>query len=200
MRRIAFFISGTGGNALNLFVACRDGVVGARPVLVVSSSAKAAGVDRLRAVGLPVEVLLRSSFASDGDYSEACFSRCEAGAVDIVCLCGFLKKLVVPDRWMGRVLNIHPAPLPRFGGPGMYGPAVHEAVTASGVGESGPTVHLVDDEYDHGRVLAFEPVQVLSTDTPASLQKRVYEAEMKLYPRALEVFLNTYSFEGNANG
>jgi formyltetrahydrofolate-dependent phosphoribosylglycinamide formyltransferase len=189
--RIAFFISGTGGNALNLLAACRDGSVDAQPVLAVSSSAAALGVERLRAAGLPVEVVQRGSFQSDEKYSHACLSRCETAEVDAICLCGFLKKLVVPRSWAGRILNIHPGPLPRFGGRGMYGRAVHEAVLASGVAESGPTVHLVDDEYDHGEILASEPVPVLPGDTPDTLQKRVYEAEMRLYPRALQDFLDT---------
>jgi formyltetrahydrofolate-dependent phosphoribosylglycinamide formyltransferase len=191
LRRIAFFISGAGGNALNLLAACRGGSIDAQPALAVASSAAALGVERLRAAGLSVEVVARGSFQSDEEYSRACLSRCEAARVDIICLCGFLKKLVVPGPWAGRMLNIHPGPLPRFGGRGMYGRAVHEAVLASGVAESGPTVHLVDDEYDHGEILAAEPVPVLPGDTPDALQKRVYEAEMRLYPRALQDFLDT---------
>ena len=191
MKRVAFFISGGGGNALNLFSACREGRVGAFPALAISSSASAPGVERLRAVGLRVEVVSRGSFNSDAEYSGACFSLCEAGGVDVICLCGFLKKLVVPDEWAGRILNIHPGPLPRFGGHGMYGRFVHEAVLATGVSESGPTIHLVDDEYDHGKILAFEPVPALPEDTPETLQKRVYEAEMRLYPKALRDFLDS---------
>jgi phosphoribosylglycinamide formyltransferase-1 len=187
---LAFFISGTGGNALNLLAACRAGNVAAQPALAVSSSATALGVERLRAAGLPVEVVSRGAFQSDEEFSRACLSLCEAAGVDVVCLCGFLKKLAVPRAWAGRILNIHPGPLPRFGGRGMYGRAVHEAVLASGVAQTGPTVHLVDDEYDHGDVLAFEPVPVLPGDTPDALQKRVYEAEMRLYPRALQGYLD----------
>jgi len=191
LKPIAFFISGTGGNALNLLAACRSGSVAALPVLAVSSSATALGVERLRAKGLRVEVVPRSSYQSDEEYSLACLSHCEAAGADIICLCGFLKKLVVPGAWVGRILNIHPGPLPRFGGRGMYGRAVHEAVIASGVAETGPTIHIVDNEYDHGKTLAFEPVPVLPGDTPDTLQKRVYEAEMRLYPRALQDFLDT---------
>jgi phosphoribosylglycinamide formyltransferase-1 len=173
------------------------------PALAISSSAKATGVERLRAAGLHVEIVPRAAFASDEEFSNACFSPCEANAVDIVCLCGFLKKLVIPGHWAGRVLNIHPGPLPRFGGKGMYGHFVHEAVLAAGMAESGPTVHLVDDEYDHGSVLAFEPVPVLDGDTPEALQKRVYEAEMRLYPWALQDFLIGFhrgNFKTQKNG
>ena len=90
MKRVAFFISGGGGNALNLFSACREGRVGAFPALAISSSASAPGVERLRAVGLRVEVVPRGSFNSNAEYSRACFSLCEASGVDVICLCGFL--------------------------------------------------------------------------------------------------------------
>ena len=96
---------------------------------------------------------------------------------------------MVPPRWGGRILNIHPGLLPGFGGPGMYGMHVHRAVLAAGVPESGATVHLVDDEYDHGKVLAQRRVPVKPGDSPEDLQRRVYEAEMALYPEALAAFL-----------
>ena len=189
MTPVALFISGGGGNAANLLRACREGRVPARPVLAVSSSAKAAGVARLTAEGLPVEVLLRSGFTDDAAYSEACLGLAERAGAELVCLCGWLKKLVLPARWQGRILNIHPALLPAFGGAGMYGLHVHRAVLAAGAKMSGPTVHLVDNEYDHGRVLGQLQVAVLPGDSPEELQARVYAAEMQLYPEALAGFL-----------
>jgi len=189
MHRLAFFISGTGGNALNLLKACQGGRVPGRAVLGISSSAKAGGVERLRAQGMEVAVLERSAFTDDAAYSEACFQRAEEAGVEVIALCGWLKKLVVPPRWEGRILNIHPGLLPRFGGPGMYGMGVHRAVLAAGAQESGVTIHLVDNEYDHGRTLAESRVPVLPGDTPETLQKRVYEVEMSLYPEALAEFL-----------
>lgn len=189
MKKLALFISGTGGNALNLIRACREGRVPALPVLGLSSSAKAAGVERLGAEGLPVEVVLRSAYADDGAFSEACYARAEAAGADLVVLCGWLKRLAVPPRWEGRILNIHPGLLPRFGGPGMYGMNVHRAVLAAGEAESGATVHVVDDQYDHGRIVAQARVPVLAADSPEDLQKRVYAAEMELYPRALADFI-----------
>lgn len=189
MTPLALFLSGGGGNAANLLRACREGRVPARPVIAISSSSKAAGVDRLAAEGLPVEVLLRSGFADDAAFSEACLARAEQAGAELVCLCGWLKKLVLPARWQGRILNIHPALLPAFGGAGMYGMHVHRAVLEAGATVSGPTVHLVDDEYDHGRILAQRPVAVLPGDAPEDLQARVYAAEMELYPEALARFL-----------
>jgi phosphoribosylglycinamide formyltransferase-1 len=190
MTTLAFFISGTGGNALNLLRACREGRVPARPVLAVSSNAKALGNERLQAEGLSVKILVRKEFKTDGDYSEACFSAAEAAGAEVICLCGWLKRLVVPRRWEGRILNIHPALLPRFGGEGMYGMNVHRAVVAAGEQESGCTIHLVDNAYDHGKILAQAKVPVLAQDTPEEVQKRVYEQELRLYPEALADFLS----------
>lgn len=189
MKRLAFFISGTGGNALNLLRACREGRVPGQPVLGLASSAQAGGIERLEAEGLPVAVVVRRDFDSDEAFSEACYEAAEKAGAEVICLCGWLKKLAVPARWEGRILNIHPGLLPQFGGPGMYGMHVHRAVLAAGEAESGATVHLVDGEYDHGRILAQRRVPVLPGDTPEALQKRVYAAEMTLYPEALAEYL-----------
>ena len=189
MKRIAFFISGTGGNALNLLRACREGRVPGLPVLGLASSAKAGGLSRLEAEGLSTVVVARPDFESDEAFFEACYRAAEAAGADLICLCGWLKKLAVPARWEGRILNIHPGLLPRWGGAGMYGMHVHRAVLAAGETESGATVHLVDGEYDHGRILEQVRVPVLPGDAPEDLQKRVYAAEMELYPRALAAHL-----------
>jgi phosphoribosylglycinamide formyltransferase-1 len=189
VRRIAFFISGTGGNALNLLRACREGRVQGLPVLGLASSAKAGGIPRLEAEGLPVAVVVRKDFESDEAFSEACYQAAEEAGAELICLCGWLKKLAVPGRWAGRILNIHPGLLPKYGGPGMYGMHVHQAVLEAGEAESGATVHLVDEEYDHGRILDRLFVPVLPGDTPEDLQQRVYAAEMELFPRALAAFL-----------
>lgn len=186
---MAFFISGTGGNALNLLKACRDGRVLAKPMLVVSSNPKARGNEILRAEGLPVHIVDRKNFENDGSFSEACYTLVEQAGAELICLCGWLKRLDVPPRWEGCILNIHPGLLPRFGGPGMYGMHVHRAVLASGEQESGCTIHLVDNVYDHGRILAQAKVPVLPGDSPESLQKRVYEQEMKLYPEAVAEYV-----------
>ncbi len=189
MRRLALFISGTGGNALNLLRACREGRVPALPVVGVASTAKAEGIPRLEAEGLPVQVVVRSAYASDEAYSEACYQAAEASGADLICLCGWLKKLAVPPRWAGRILNIHPGLLPTYGGAGMYGMHVHRAVLAAGEAESGATVHLVDGEYDHGRILQQLRVPVRPDDSAEELQRRVYAAEMELYPGALAAYL-----------
>lgn len=189
MTKLALFISGTGGNALNLVRACGEGRVPATPVLAVASTPKAGGIARLEAEGLASKILERKAFASDEAFSEACYGAAEAAGATVICLAGWLKKLWVPPRWEGRILNIHPGLLPEFGGAGMYGMHVHRAVLAAGARKSGCTVHLVDNEFDHGRVLLERRVPVLPDDTPETLQARVYAEEMKAYPEALAAFL-----------
>lgn len=190
MKRLAFFISGTGGNALNLLRACREGRIPGHPVLGLASGPKAGGIARLEAEGLPVALVARKDFDSDEAFSEACYRAAEEAGAEAICLCGWLKKLTVPARWEGRILNIHPGLLPRYGGAGMFGMHVHRAVLAAGEAESGATVHLVDGEYDHGRILGQQKVPVLAGDAPEDLQKRVYAAEMELFPRVLAAYLS----------
>lgn len=192
MTKIAFFLSGTGGNALNLLKACREGRVPGEPVLGICSNPKALGIPRLQAEGLPMTALSRADFASDDSYTEACLEQVEAAGGTVICLCGWLKKLVVPARWEGRILNIHPGLLPEYGGPGMYGMHVHRAVLAAGAKESGCTIHIVDNVYDHGRHLAEARVPVLPGDSPETLQQRIYEQEMRLYPLALADYLKAF--------
>ena len=189
MKRLALFISGTGGNALNLLRACREGRVQALPVLGLASTPKAGGLPRLEAEGLLTTIVNRKDFDSDEAFSEACYQAAEKAGAEVICLCGWLKKLAVPRRWEGRILNIHPGLLPQYGGPGMYGMHVHRAVLEAGEPESGATVHLVDGEYDHGRILRQLRVPVLPGDTPEELQRRVYGAEMELFPLALAAYL-----------
>ncbi len=189
-KKFALFISGGGGNALNLVRACREGRIPAEPILVVASKEAAPGVLKLRKEGLLVVVLDPRDGASEEAYSRACLGAAEAAGADFIALAGWLRKLAIPAEWEGRILNIHPGLLPRFGGPGMYGMHVHRAVLASGEKESGCTVHLVDNEFDHGRKLAESRVPVLPDDSPESLQQRVYATEMELYPRAMAEYLS----------
>ena len=188
-KKFALFISGGGGNALNLVRACREGRIPAEPALVVASKATAPGVLKLRNEGLLVVILDRKDATNDEIYSNICLGVAEASGADFIALAGWLNKLVIPPTWEGRILNIHPGLLPRFGGPGMYGMHVHRAVLASGERESGCTVHLVDNELDHGLKLAESLIPVLPGDSPESLQQRVYAAEMELYPKAIAEYL-----------
>jgi phosphoribosylglycinamide formyltransferase 1 len=175
--RVAVCVSG-GGSNLQALLDALQGEAPARVVLVLSNRPDAGGLDRARRAGVPAEVLADPADTTDW------ITRLGRRDVDFVVLAGYLK-LVPPGviaKYRGRMINIHPALLPAFGGPGMYGRRVHEAVLRSGATESGVTVHLVDEEFDRGEVLAQRRVPVLPGDTPDSLAARVLEAEHRLLP------------------
>ena len=175
--RIAVAISGRGSNLEALYQTLKSGVA-AKIVVVLSDRADAAGLERARHWNIPAEVL---PDPSDGAGWIALLRRY---AVDLVVLAGYVK-LVPADviaAYRGRIINVHPALLPAFGGRGMYGRRVHEAVLASGARETGATVHLVDEAYDHGATLAQARVPVLPGDTPELLARRVLEVEHRLLP------------------
>jgi len=176
---VAALVSGGGTNLQALLDALgRDSAV-ARITRVVSSRADSAALERARRADVPVTVL-----ADPADAAELVRA---VGDARLVVLAGYLKRVppaaVARFRW--RLINIHPALLPAFGGDGMYGRRVHEAVLASGVALSGATVHYVDEEYDRGPILAQWPVPVRADDTPDSLAARVLEVEHRLLPAAV---------------
>jgi formyltetrahydrofolate-dependent phosphoribosylglycinamide formyltransferase len=175
--RLAVCVSGRGSNLVALLDAL-TGSPDAEVVLVLSNRADAPALARARERGIDAESLRTPADA--GEW----ISYLRGAEVDLVVLAGYLK-LVPPAviaAYRGRILNIHPALLPAFGGPGMYGHKVHEAVLKSGVAESGATVHLVDEVYDRGQILAQARVPVRPDDTPDSLAARVLEAEHRLLP------------------
>jgi formyltetrahydrofolate-dependent phosphoribosylglycinamide formyltransferase len=175
--RVAVAISGRGSNLAALIAALPAGSP-AEIGLVLSNRAAAEGLAVARANGIRVLVL-----ADPGDAS-AWIDALAAHRIDLVVLAGYLKLVPPPvvDRYRGRMLNVHPALLPAFGGPGMYGHRVHEAVLAAGATVSGATVHLVDEVYDRGPILAQARVAVQPDDTPERLAQRVLEAEHRLLP------------------
>jgi formyltetrahydrofolate-dependent phosphoribosylglycinamide formyltransferase len=175
--RVAVLASGSGTNLQALLDACRPPAP-AEVVLVGCNVAEAGAIARAAGVGVPTWHI-----ADPGD-GVALLGALQQHGVDLVVLAGYLK-LVPADvvaAYSGRMINIHPALLPSFGGRGMYGRRVHEAVLASGATVSGPTVHLVTAEYDRGPILAQWPVPVLAGDTVATLQARVLAAEHQILP------------------
>ncbi|HEU5169530.1 MAG TPA: phosphoribosylglycinamide formyltransferase [Gemmatimonadales bacterium] len=175
--RVAVAISGRGSNLEALLRALPPGGP-AEVVLVLTNRADAGGLEVARRYGVPARVL-----ADPADAAEWT-AALDAAGIELLVLAGYLKLVPagVIARWRGRVVNIHPALLPAFGGPGMYGRHVHEAVLRARVAESGATVHLVDEVYDRGPVLAQARVPVLPGDTPETLAARVLEAEHRLLP------------------
>jgi phosphoribosylglycinamide formyltransferase-1 len=171
---------------------------------VVSSRPDTIGVERARVAGLPVRVVEKASVPREragvapgkdrpayvgplADFSERVFDAVRSFAPDLVCLAGWLHLIHIPDDFRQKVLNVHPALLPAFGGKGMYGRHVHEAVIASGAKLSGCTVHFADDTYDTGPILVQKAVPVLDNDTPETLAARVFAAECEAYPEAIRL-------------
>jgi phosphoribosylglycinamide formyltransferase-1 len=175
--RIAVAVSGRGSNLEALLRVLRPAAPAA-VVLVLSDRPEAAALSLSRARQIPTEVL------SDPSDGTAWLNLLRGHEVDLVVLAGYLRLVPAPviAAYRERIINIHPALLPDFGGKGMYGRRVHEAVLASGVRESGASVHLVDERYDQGAVLAQARVPVFAGDTPERLAERVLEVEHRLLP------------------
>lgn len=187
--RLGVLISGGGSNLQAIIDACAGGVLAgvATIAVVIANRADAYGLERARAAGVPAICLEPRAFGSRREHSAALLETLRQHTVDIVCLAGYLLK-VEPDvlaAFSGRMLNIHPALLPKYGGAGMYGHHVHEAVIAAGDTESGATVHVVDGEYDHGPVILQETVPVMPGDTADALARRVLSVEHTLFPAGI---------------
>jgi phosphoribosylglycinamide formyltransferase-1 len=176
-------LSGSGRTLLNLVAAIQDGRLAARIELVITSR-EGLGVERAREAGLPVVIV-------PGVIPEARLRELlREHRIDWVVLAGYLKLVEIPAEYRGRVVNIHPALLPRHGGEGMYGERVHEAVLAAGDAVSGCTVHLCDEAYDRGRVLLQKTCPVLPGDTAETLARRVFALECEAYPEALQKLIS----------
>jgi formyltetrahydrofolate-dependent phosphoribosylglycinamide formyltransferase len=186
--RLAVLISGGGTTLQNLIERIAAASLRAEIAVVVSSSARAAGLRHAQKAQIPAHVAQRKSFPGVAEFSTAIFDHCRDAKVDLVVMAGWLKLVEIPPDFNGRVVNIHPALVPLFCGKGMYGPRVHEAVLAAGMKLSGCTVHFVDNQYDHGPIIAQRAVPVLDSDTSTSLAARVFAAECELYPQVINWF------------
>lgn len=186
--RIAGLISGGGSTVLNLQDCINNGTLNAEIVCVICSNDHAAGIERLQKRGIPVHVVNRKQFKDTDSFSDQIWQHIRSSKADLVCLAGFLSLLHIPDDYLGRVMNIHPALLPAYGGKGMYGHHVHEAVIEAGEKESGCTVHFANNEYDTGPIILQRQCPVLPDDTPDTLAERVMSEERKAYPEAIRLF------------
>lgn len=188
--RLAVFASGGGTNFQAILDAIDAGTLPAKVVCCVSNTSDAGALDRADQHGVPTEVVSPASFDAPAPFGRALLDTLAAHDVTFVALAGYMQKIPpnVVDAYRGSMTNIHPALLPAFGGQGMYGMHVHRAVLDYGVHWSGATVHLVDEEYDHGPIVLQEPVPVYADDTPEVLADRVREVEHRLYPEALRLF------------
>ncbi|MDE0960911.1 MAG: phosphoribosylglycinamide formyltransferase [Planctomycetota bacterium] len=183
---IGFLLSGGGRSLENLHQAIEQRSIAASIDLVIASRPKASGLERATRLGIPHQV----HRCKEPQSAHQIFESLDAAGCQWVLLGGWLRKLEIPARWLGKVLNIHPSLLPLHGGKGCYGDHVHQRVLDAGESFSGCSVHFVDDHYDHGPVILQQRVPVLAEDTIENLAQRVFEAEKIAYPQALEMVLS----------
>ncbi len=182
---------GRGSNLGALIDAYAAATIGACMVLVIATRADAPAAERARNAGVPLSIVSPRRFEQDDEaYGEALLRLMRKSAIDLICLAGYTRMLppAVVDQYRGRIMNIHPGLLPFFGGKGMYGERVHQAVLESGMKVSGCSVHFVDEEYDTGPIIIQIPVPVLEDDTPSSLGQRVLTQEHAAYVQAVQLF------------
>jgi len=199
--RIGVLASHEGTTLQAILDACAAGEITARVVTVISNNSDSGALRRARAAGTEAVHLSSKTHPEPGALDAAIILALTEQQADVVMLAGYMKKLgpALLERYRGRILNTHPALLPKFGGHGMYGMRVHEAVLRAGETESGSSVHLVDAEYDTGRVLAQTQVPVEAGDTPETLAQRVQAAERRLLVAVLgQIAQGQYALEGLA--
>ncbi len=188
--KLLVLASGGGTNLQAIIDAIEQGKLNAEIKAVVSNNSKAFCLERARQHDIQAIHLSHKMFATPEEFDQRFLAILKENEADLIILAGYMKMLspTIIRAYKNRILNIHPALLPSFGGEGMYGIHVHEAVINSGAKVSGVTVHLVDEVYDHGAIVLQEAVPVLDDDTPESLQERVLKTEHKLYSQAIQLF------------
>lgn len=188
-RRLAVMLSGNGTTLQNLIDRIVDGrLTGWRIVLVIGSLSKAYGLIRAQEAGIPTRVIRKKDYADIEAFSNEIAEQLDEVAPDLVVEAGWMCLWRLPERYRGRVMNVHPALLPSFGGKGFYGHHVYEAVLAHGCKVTGATVHFVNNEYDAGPIILQRAVPVEEDDTPDTLADRVQAVERELYPQAIDLF------------
>jgi phosphoribosylglycinamide formyltransferase-1 len=187
-RRLGFLASHGGSNMQAIIDACKDDRLSAEPAVVIGNNSGSKALARARREGIPAYHLSGKTHPEPEDLDAAILDALQRHEVDLVILAGYMRLLgsKTLTAYQGRVLNIHPALLPRFGGKGLYGPAVHEAVLASGDRVTGVTVHVVDEQFDSGPILAQTKVPVEDGDTAESLAARVLIQEHLLFVETLQ--------------
>ena len=188
--RLAVCASGRGTNFQAILEAIRAGRLEAHVEMVISDKLNAEVMEVARRSGIPTLRLDGSQYSCVEEFAHRWLSELSQRRVNFIALAGYLKKVPagVVHAFRNRIVNIHPALLPAFGGAGMYGCRVHEAVLARGCKVSGATVHIVDEEYDNGPIVLQRCVEVLDDDTPETLGARVLQVEHQIYPEALQLF------------
>jgi len=188
MLKVGFLASHGGSNMQAIIDACKAGSLQAEPCVIITNNSKSGAMERGKKEGIPVYHVSGKTHPGPGGEDRAVLAALREHGAEVVCLAGYMKKLG-PETlaaYKNRVLNIHPALLPEFGGEGFYGEHVHAAVLAAGAKESGPTVHIVDGKYDNGPIIAQRKVPVLPGDTADDLAARVLAQEHLIYAETLQ--------------
>lgn len=183
--RVAVLLSGSGTSLENLFEQIEQRGLPVRVVCVIASKENAGGLARAEKRGVPAVAIARKKYADTKSFNDAIHAELAKHDVQLVACLGFLSIFEPRERYRGRAINVHPALIPAFSGKGMYGHHVHEAVLARGCKVTGATVHFVDDEYDHGPILAQRAIEVRDDDTPETLAARVQAVERELLPEVI---------------
>ena len=182
-------LSSHGGSNLQAIIdGCKEGRLDAKVCVVISNNSTSTALERARREGIPYYHLSGKTHPQSDELDKAILDIFETHEINLVVLAGYMKQLgpEVLSRYRGRILNIHPALLPKFGGQGFYGENVHQAVLAAGEKVTGVTIHVVDEEYDHGPIVAQSEVPVLEDDTVDSLSKRVLKREHEFFVETLQ--------------
>jgi formyltetrahydrofolate-dependent phosphoribosylglycinamide formyltransferase len=184
---LGVLLSGSGRTLQNIISRIKKGELSAQVRVVISSREDARGVQIAKDAGIDVFVVSPQQHKGDA-FSEKITSILSEYEIDLIIMAGFLHLFKIPEKYEGKVLNIHPALIPSFCGKGYYGHYVHEAVLKSDAKVSGCTVHFADNVYDHGPIILRKIVPVMSDDTPQTLAERVFAAECEAYPEAIQLF------------
>ena len=186
--RLGVLISGGGKTLINILDYIKDGKLNAEIPVVISSRSTVAGVERAKNAGLEVKIIRKKDYPDIDEFSKRIEEELVAAEVDLVIQGGWLCLWKIPARYENRVMNIHPALLPGFGGKGMWGHHVHEAVLKAGCKVSGCTVHFCTNEYDKGPIIVQRTCPAKDTDDPDTLAARVFEQECIAFPEAIRLF------------
>ncbi len=186
--RLGILVSGGGTTMLNIAQHIESGQLNAQIAIVIASNNKGVAIERAQQHGFKAVTVPRKQYDSIKTFSEEIWRLIRQADVDLVCLAGFLSLINIPDDYTNKVMNIHPALLPDFGGKGMYGHRVHQAVIKSGCTTTGCTVHFADAKYDHGPIILQLTCPVQPDDTPDTLAARVFQQECIAYPQAIKMF------------
>ncbi|MEG1535778.1 MAG: phosphoribosylglycinamide formyltransferase [Clostridia bacterium] len=187
MKNIAVFVSGSGSDMQSIIDNCESGNINGNVVCVVSNKSEIFALERAKKHNIPSKVFEQKTFGDIIERDKAIVEYLAPYNIELIVLAGYLSIVtsVIINKYPNKIINIHPALIPKFCGKGMYGMRVHEAVIAAGEKESGATVHYVDEGADTGKIIAQEKVKILENDSAESLQKRVLELEHKLLPQVV---------------